>query len=196
MSLKTLFDLGFAHWPALLLSFLPALITLAAMIYTWLKFPPYKINKIYLLFLLSIFTWQLNDSFGRMSHSEETARGWDRLLSLGWMMQFPTGIHWALLLIGEKKLSESSWFLILIYFLAFFFSILLCGGLYSQSFTYSSFLGWVKSFNTTHSFQLVPLIWVCLSVAATIILLGYFAYQNRKSPDAKFVSLLIFIGYA
>jgi hypothetical protein len=73
MDAATLFNLSFTHWQAVLLSLIPALIILSAIIY-FRRFPSYKINKVYLLYLFSILAWQLNDSFSRMSIHIETAR--------------------------------------------------------------------------------------------------------------------------
>src|SRR5947207_3032301 len=128
MDANTLFNLGFEHWPAFLLSFIPALITLGAIIYFFFNFPSYKINKIYLLFLFSLFAWQINDTLIRMSLSEETARSWDRLLAITWMILIPSSIHFILLLNGRKKLSNNSLLIISLYISAIFFATLQCAG--------------------------------------------------------------------
>ncbi len=130
-----------------------------------------------------------------MSISIQTARSWDRLLCFGWILQFPSCIHFVLLLIGEIKLSNKSWFIFILYFPAFLFSVLLCSDLYTQSFTYLSFWGWTKTFNNFKSFEIVPALWVCSTIMFSILLFGYFAFQHRNSPAKKFIALLMFVGY-
>jgi PAS domain-containing protein len=190
----TLFNLGFQHWQAFLLAFIPALITVGAIVY-FSKFPPYKLNRIYLIFLIGICGWQMNDSISRLSLSEVTAKSWDRMLIFVYLSQFPFGLHFDLLLAGKKKFANSISFIVLIYFPTFLFAILLCSGFYSQSYTYSSFWGWARTFNTLQSFQTLPLIWVSILILFSAITLGSFAYKNRAVPETKFISLFIFLGY-
>ncbi|MEO7309085.1 MAG: histidine kinase [Chitinophagaceae bacterium] len=194
MDTDTLFNISFAHWQAFLLSFIPAIITLGAIIYFW-NFPFSKIHKIYLVYLFSIFAWQINDSFGRLSIEIETARSWDRLLVFVYIMQFPSWLHCVLLLTGKIRLSNNIWLIIFIYFTTFVFAIFLSAGLYTQSFTYSSFWGGVRTFPDFRSFQIVPLAWISLLYFAALFFLADFAYKNRSSPDKKFISLFIFLGY-
>src|SRR4051794_9522614 len=103
MEAKTLFNLGYEHWEAALLSFIPALVTLFLIIHIYTRFPSYRMNKIYLLFLFAMFVYQINDTMMRMSKSEDTARSWDRLLAILWAVLAPAGLHWALLLTGKRK---------------------------------------------------------------------------------------------
>ena len=128
MDTKTLLDLNFDHWQAFLLSFIPALITAGLIFYVYYKLPFYKMNRIYLLFLFSLFMYQVNDSMHRMSGSEETARSWDRLLAILWTIIAPTGFHWALFLTGKKKLANNLRFIAPLYFSLLFFTIPLVAG--------------------------------------------------------------------
>jgi hypothetical protein len=196
MDVKTLFHLGFDHWQALLLSFIPAIITLCIIIHIYSKFPSYKRNKVYLLFLFSMFVYQINDSMSRMSLSEETARSWDRLLVISWSMLVPSGLHWALLLVGRRKLANTEWFLILLYFSSFFFAIPLCAGLYSQPFAYSYYWGWMRTYSNINLLLAVTLTWWCVVFTIMLVLFARFAYKNRNSPDLKFVSLMNLIGFS
>jgi hypothetical protein len=154
MSTETLFNLSFSHWQAFLLSFIPALGTLGSAVYIYSKFPAYKMTRVYLLFLGSMCVYQLNDSMHRLSGSEDTARAWDRLLVLLWVIIAPTALHWSLLLVGNKKLGNSLRFLVPLYFSALFLAIPLIAGLYSQPFSYSSFWGWMVCIKTPALFLL------------------------------------------
>lgn len=194
MSPETLFNLGFDHWQAFLLSFIPALITLVAIIYFW-RFPSYRINRVYLLYLFGILSWQVNDSLARMSLSEETARSWDRLLAIGWLLQFPSTIHFAFLLTGKKKIASRPWFILLLYFPTGLIGLLLCSGLFQQPFVYSPFWGWVRTYTNLNTYVTAAALWVGIEILFNIFPLGYFAYAQRKSADVKTVSLFIFIGY-
>src|SRR5690349_15722310 len=150
METQSFFNLGFNHWEALLLSLIPAIITLACFIY-FSKSPGYTINRVYLLFLFSLFIWQLNDSLSRMSLDEETARSWDKLLSLGWMLVVPSGIHWVLLLTGKRRLTSNYWVIVCLYFPAFLFSALLSSGRFFQPFVYLPFWSWTKTYHNLQS---------------------------------------------
>src|SRR5436305_1582262 len=146
MSVGTLFNLGLQHWQAILLAMVPALITLASIIYFW-RFPSYQINKVYRLYLFCIFAWQINDCLSRMSLSAETASYWDRLLVFAWLFQFPSSLHFILLLVGKRRLANNPWFILAFYFPAVLVAIMLCSGIIKQPFIYSSFWGWVRTFN-------------------------------------------------
>jgi hypothetical protein len=195
MDADTLFNLGFQHWQAILLSFIPAIITLGAIVYFW-NFPFNKINKIYLLYLIAIFSWQLNDTLCRMSGSMLTAQYWDRLFVFGYIMQFPAWLHCVLLLTGKKKTAANLWFIILTYTPTFAIAVFLCAGLYSQTFTYSAFFGWTRTFDKLLTVQSLALTWVSILIFSSAIILGSFAYKNRRNPDTKFISYFIFLGYA
>jgi anti-sigma regulatory factor (Ser/Thr protein kinase) len=195
MNADTLFNLGFAHWQAFFLSFVPALITLAAIIYFW-NFPFNTINKVYLLCIIGIFGWQLNDSLSRLSGSIETAQSWNRLLSFAYLMQFPSWLHCVLLLTGKNKVANNHSFIILIYFTTLVFAIFLSSGLYSQSYMYSSFWGWMRTFDMTETLQTVALSWVSVLIFSSVAILGHFAYTKRSVPETKSISLFMFLAYA
>ena len=195
MDSDILFNFSLVHWQAFLLSFVPAMISLGYIVY-YLKFPKYRIHRIYLLLLFSIFLWQIDESFSRISLSEETARAWDRLLIIGWIMLIPSNVQWAFLLTGRKIWSNNYGFIILLYFPAYLFGILLCSGAYSQSFIYKSYWGWARTYNNDGSFMTVPLIWWCTAAVFIFFLLTSFAYKNRFSADLKIGSALILIGYS
>src|SRR4051812_16770969 len=196
METVTLFNLGFEHWQAFLLSFIPSLITLILIIHIHSNFPSYKMNRVYILFLTSMFVYQINDSIVRLSLTEETARSWDKLLVIGWTILVPSGLHWAMLLTGNRKLGNNPRFIVPLYLSAFFFSIPVCSGLYSQPFTYSTFWGWMRTYNVINLFLAVTLVWWCLVFTFMLFLFGWFAYKNRQSSDLKFISLMNFIGYS
>src|SRR3954464_278786 len=138
MDEKILFNLSLDHWPAILLSFIPAVITLACILYMYFRLPAYRIHNTYVLFLVSAFIWQVNDSLSRMSLAMETARAWDRLLIVGWMMIVPSCIHFAILITGRSRLSSSKGFVLMLYLSAYFFIVTLGSGLFNQDFIYSS----------------------------------------------------------
>src|SRR2546423_1849457 len=186
MSVGTLFNLGFGHWQAIILALVPALITLVSIVYFW-RFPAYQINRVYRLYLFCIFAWQINDCLSRMSLTEETASFWDRLLVFAWLMQFPSSLHFILLLVGKRRLTNSLWFILVFYFPALLFAIMLCSGIISQPFVYSSFWGWFKTFNDSSSFLVVPVLWAGIIIITGIFPLAILAYKNRKSVDYKFV---------
>jgi hypothetical protein len=196
MSWESLFNLGFEHWKAFLLAFIPAIITLIIAIHIYAKFPDYRINNIYLLFLFSMFVFQLNDALARLSMSEETARSWDRLLIILWILILPSSFHWALLLTGIKKIGNDYWIITPLYFSAIVFSIPVVAGLYVQPFTYMHFFGWVRTYDHSNFFLTVTLVWWCLITMCVLFLFGRFAYMNRKSPYLKYVSGMNFIGYS
>jgi len=195
MFAQTLFELKFLHWQSVLLALIPAIATLCTMIYLFLRFPGYKVNRL-LIYFLGIFAWQVNDSLSRMSTTIETARTWDRILGIAWMIQFPAFIHYVLLLTGKKKLASSSWFIFLIYLPAFFFASLLSTGLYTQSFSFDPFWGWIKTSDKTNVLQTLVDSWMCLATFLNIFLLGSFAYKNWRSPNTKYGAFLIFFGYS
>ncbi|MEO6453796.1 MAG: histidine kinase [Ginsengibacter sp.] len=196
MNTKTLINLNFDHWQAFLLSFIPALITLGLILYVYYKLPFYKMNRINLLFLFSLFAYQVNDSMHRISGSEETARSWDRLLAILWTIIAPTGLHWALFLTGKKKLANNFRFIVPLYFSLLFFTIPLVAGMYSQPFLYSPFWGWMRTYKNANTFLIVTLAWWCLIFTSMLYLFARFAYKSRNSPDLKFVSFMNFIGYS
>ena len=196
MSAETLFNLDLNHWQAFLLSFIPALITLGLAIYVYYRLPFYNMNRIYLLFLFSLFVYQLNDSMHRLSGSEETARSWDRLLAILWTIIAPTGLHWAMYLAGKKKLANNPRFIVPLYLSNIFFAIPLIAGLYSQPFIYSAFWGWMRTYKNANTFLVITLVWWCGIFTSMLYLFARFAYKNRNSPDLKFVSIMNFIGYS
>jgi anti-sigma regulatory factor (Ser/Thr protein kinase) len=195
MDEKILFNLSLDHWPAILLSFIPAMITLACILYMYFRLPAYRIHNLYVLFLVSAFIWQVNDSFSRMSVTMETARAWDRLLIVGWMMIVPSTIHFAMLFTGRSGLSSSKGFVLMLYLSAYFFIVTLGSGLFNQDFIYNSYWGWVKTFNINEPWQLLPVLYVLAGFMVMVFLYGTFAYKNRHSSDLKLFSLLIFLTY-
>lgn len=195
MSAETLFNLGLDHWQAFLLSFIPALLTLGLFVHIYSKFPAYKMNRIYLLYLLSMFMYQINDSLVRLSKSEDTARSWDRLLGILWALIVPAGLHWALFLTGSRLASRLR-FIAPLYFSLIFFAIPLIAGLYSQPFIYSTFWGWMRTYKNADTFLVISVLWFCLVYGIILYLFGEFVYKNRHSPDLKFVSIMNFVGYS
>ncbi|MES2777748.1 MAG: histidine kinase [Bacteroidota bacterium] len=191
MDTSSLFNLGFEHWQAFLLSFIPAMITLAAMIYFW-NFPAKKINRIFLQYLVSTFAWQVNECLGRLSRTEDTARIWDRAMEPVYIIQFTSWLHCVLLLSG-KMYAKKRWFIYMLYTTTFSIGIAFSAGIFTQHFSYSPFWGWTKTFDSIHN---LPLLWVLLQICLTLYLLAAFAIKNRFCPQLKFISRFIFFGYA
>ncbi len=194
MNAVSLFKLGFTHWQAILLSFIPALITLSAIVY-FSRFLFNRLNKTYLFYLVCIFAWQLNDTLCRMSIDLETAQSWNRLLIFVYIMQFPAWLHCTFLLTRLPKLSDNNWLLVSIYVPSFVFSVLLCAGLYTQSFSYSAFWGWSRNFYHSPILEQVTLLWTIGLSLLSVVTLGLFAYKSRLESENKFISRFIFFGY-
>ena len=196
MSPDSLFNLGFHNWQAFLLAFIPAIITLIIAIHIFSRFPSYRINRVYLLFLFSMFVFQINDSLARLSLNEETARSWDRLLIIFWIMILPSCFHWALLLTGIKKVGNDYWVIMPLYFSAVVFALPVIAGLYNQPFIHLPFWGWVRTYEMINPFLMATLIWWFVFSLGALTLFGWFAFKNRNSPELKYVSGMNFIGYS
>ena len=196
MSPDALFNLGFHNWQAFLLAIIPAIITLIIAIHIFSRFPSYRINRVYLLFLFTMFVFQVNDSLARLSVTEETARSWDRLLIIFWMMILPSSFHWALLLTGIKKVGNDYWVIMPLYFSAIIFSIPVVAGLYDQPFIHLPFWGWVRTYENVNPLLKATLIWWFVLSLGALSLFGWFAIKNRNSAELKYVSRMNFIGYS
>ncbi len=186
----------FSHPTAFLLAFVPGLVTLTFLIWFSIRTPPSPVSRVYQLFVLSVLAWQLNDAAARISTSAAMAESWDRILSLVWLMNIPSGIHWTLLFMGRKKLVTQGHMLTALYLPPLLFSVLYQNKIYSQHFANTPFWGWVKTFPSVHSDDIYVVLWFMAGVSTTLLLLGSFAWQNRHSSEQRLRSFFPAIAYS
>jgi two-component system sensor histidine kinase UhpB len=87
-----------------LLSFIPALLNVAILIYIFYYQPKGRTTDIFSFFVIALITWQIEDTILRITVQEETARLWDKLLCIGWIGVGPLVFHFACRYAGLRKL--------------------------------------------------------------------------------------------
>ncbi|MEO5644819.1 MAG: ATP-binding protein [Bacteroidia bacterium] len=136
-------DLSLTHWLAILLSALPALLNLFIFIYVRVKFPSDKISRVFSFYLIALISFQVSDTFLRMSNTLEAATMWSSIFMFGVLFMTPIGLHFTLLFIGKKKIADSFVFQLFLYLPVAVLLILLLVGKTAFQFYPSDFWGWV-----------------------------------------------------
>ncbi|CAN5899226.1 hypothetical protein BH11BAC7_BH11BAC7_24770 [soil metagenome] len=170
--------LSLTHWPAILLSALPALLNIFIFIYVRVKFPSDKISKVFSFYLIALISFQLSDTFLRMSTTLETATMWSSIFMFGVLFMTPIGLHFTLLFTGKKKIADSFAFQLFLYLPVAVLLIMLLVGKTAFQFYPSDFWGWV--YKDTAS----PLSILSGYLAGTqgIIMLALLITHTLKSP--------------
>lgn len=191
---EILFKLDLAHWPAILLSLLPALLNVFILIYVKVKFKGDKISKIFSFYLLAMIIYQFGDTFCRMSVTEETATLWYSILYLGLLFMVPLGVHFTLLFTGKKKIAGSLIAQTILYLPVPVFLIYTLLNRDAMRFMESSFWGWTPSGMET-SFLLFQAYWMGTQGLIILFLLLRHAYTTSNKKVGKKQALVIALGY-
>ncbi len=109
-----------------LLAFVPGLIGLAISIYMWLKIPKTTTTTVFLIFVISCSVWQISEGLFRLSGNEAMAFFWNRAISISIIPITVTGLHFALLFAGNKRVLKSRIFYLLVYLPGIVFLLHLC----------------------------------------------------------------------
>lgn len=189
------FDLDFDNWEGIILALLPALLNLCIIIYILIAMPNRAIPRSFVLFTFSLFLWQLDDAFARMSNTAEVAGFWDKIFCLGWIFVGPTGLYFSLLYSGKKSLTKSSVILALIFLPALVFEVFFKLDIHPHIYKYSGFWGWVDNHNMYWLDKLM-VGWIGLTVILSMIFLAHYAWEKRNNSLLGSPALLIAIGMA
>jgi len=192
---ETLFSYNFTHWEAILLALIPGLISFGLFIYILFRLPKTTTSYIFAAFVLACATWQMGDTFIRMSDDAYTAIFWDVVLNIGIISTVAFGIHFALIFIEKFKWADSIFVRTAIYLPAIFFISCILWGVSGHNIVYSSFWGWISTpgNNTLENLQVA---YASLFGLITLFLLSINAWRLRKKGGiVRKRAMLIAIGY-
>ncbi|MFQ5335016.1 MAG: histidine kinase N-terminal 7TM domain-containing protein, partial [Flavobacteriales bacterium] len=189
------YNYTFEHWPAALMSFIPLLINIGLASYIFIKLNKNRVNTLFLLFLIPLCLWQLNDTLVRISATSATAASWFYMLFPLTCLLVPAGLHFTLLITKRERYIHKPLVLILIYFPMLFFLICNMGRLVSYHFTSHSFFGWRVEPNPNVLTFLYAL-WMSAAVLIILFLLWQSAIINKGTQgNRRMQSMLIAIGF-
>ena len=192
--MENLFQLSLENFDGALLAGIPALLNLGILVYALFFLPRSRTTSIFTFFVIALFFFQTNDTFMRLSVTEETAKHWDGIFSLGWLFVAPLGLHFACLYSGIKRINNSRWALTAIYFPFILFETFYRTNIPDHHFVYYDFWGWV---NQPHpgTFEEIQRYWISDLVLIAVLVFFIHAYSMRKDEQKKNQSLLIAIGF-
>ena len=189
-----LFNLDLTHWPAVLLSLLPALLNLFIFIYVRIKFPTDKISRVFSFYLVALIVYQFSDTFTRLSSNVETATLWSCIFMVGILFMVPLGLHFALLFVGKKKFTSSLAGQIFLYLPVPVFLIYVLLNKDVLNFFDSPFWGWTAKGGGT-SFLLFEGYWLGTQGLLIFFFLMRHAFKASHKSVGKKQSLIIALGY-
>ncbi|MDQ3109422.1 MAG: ATP-binding protein [Bacteroidota bacterium] len=188
-------DLSLTHWPAILLSAVPCLLNIFIFIYVRIKFPSDKISKVFSFYLIALMSFQLSNTFMRMSNTVETATMWSSIFMFGVLFMTPLGLHFTLFFTGLKKQADSFAFQILLYGPGALLLILMLLDKDASQFYPSDFWGWVYNDSGSITGKLIGY----LAGSQGIIMLGLLLAHIVKSTAGSIKrkqTILIATGYS
>ena len=190
---QVLFDFHVLNWFSFLLAFVPAILNLGIVAYIVFLMPRNAVSAMFALFSFSLALWQLDDSICRVTNNALTLHYWDNILSYGWLLFGPLGLHFSLLYTGKRNYSNSFVVIALIYLPAIFFCGTYQAGLYSHHSITTDF--WCHVFpHNANQLDIIQIMWVSLMVFITCGILATYAWQQRHNPLRKHQSAIIAVG--
>jgi hypothetical protein len=191
-----MFDFAFSNLTGFLFAFIPALISLALVVYILIALPRTKLADIFTVLTLCGGLWQLDDAAARISVTHQTTDLWDTILCFGWIFMAPLCVHFAILY--SRLVSNSTimpWAIGSLYFPAFLFLALYQSHIYPHHFQYSKFWGWVNYHNASNIDRIL-IGWISALVIVSLAILFYHAYRVRKDSLLFSQAIIIAMGIA
>jgi PAS domain S-box-containing protein len=192
---EQLLNFRFDNPAGVLLALVPACLNVAIFFFIVFRLPKSKVSYTFAAFVIALGIWQLNDMLMRLSASEQTALSWNYVLSLGPLFIAPTGLHFALLFTGRKKIAESYGTLFALYFPVLVFISLIRIGLNEVPMRYTPTWGW-NFVPNKNPVVITEAIWVSVLAIAMFALLLQYAYRMRRVKERRNQALLISSGLA
>ncbi len=191
----TLFDFSFEHWPAILLSFIPALFNLSIFFYVLFYVKRTRISTVFLFMVFFLFMWQMEETMLRVSATEQCARLWNRMFSVSTGFITASGLHFILMLIDKDKWGKSLPILAAVYIP----NLLLCMT-FAADVAYSDFVqtpnwGWI--YEPKNLPAKAGIVWVFLQALAMVVLLLFHAFKLKHEQSVRYKQIVfILIGLA
>lgn len=192
---QNLLNFNLSNWVGALLSGIPALLNIAIFTYTLIKLPKRNISYLFSIFVFTLVTWQLCDTFTRLSASYSTAEEWTKIMYLFALIITPVGLHFALLFTGKEKLAKSFPFLFLLYLPAIAIVALFCIGRNETDLYYRPLFGWVLAARVGKA-VIFESVWIALLGIIMFCILFAYAIQVRNNKQRNRQALLLAIGFA
>lgn len=187
-----LFNLSMDHWPAVLLSFIPALLNFSIIIYSLIFLRRSPLIIPFLSFVSALFVWQMSDTLVRMSVSEETAKAWWQLLSFGAVFITPAGLYFTLQFINRKRWKRSIALPTLLFLPSLIIAVLNTSGKGMQEVYASDFWGWNQG--EANTLGIIGSFWVAGLAFVILFVLISFAYRIKNENRKKYIQTLLIAG--
>lgn len=172
-----------------LLSFIPALLNLAILVYILFFVPRGKTTDIFCLFILLLLLWQAEDTIVRTCDNPSTALLWVKILCIGWACVAPVAFHFACRYASLRSF-YTRFSLVCIYLPFVFFYLLYIGTADLNIFAYRERWNWIV---TTRPGTLDGLqrLFISAYVVGAVIILFRYAFKMRNQGRKKLQALLI-----
>jgi len=159
-------------------------------IYIVFFLPKGKTTDIFTLFVIALLLWQIQDTIVRIS-DEETARKWDRILSIGWVALAPLAFHFICRYVS-LRIAGSRFFVIAIYLPFLFFYLAHISDNHLE-FIKLGYWGWIHNPKPTSPDGLLR-IFISAYVLIALCILFRYAYSMRNNKEKKYQVYMVAIG--
>jgi signal transduction histidine kinase len=153
--------------------------------------PKGKTTDVFALFVIALCLWQSEDTIVKICDTAETARFWDRLLSVGWIGFAPFAFHFACRY-TSFKLAEHRAFLSGIY-LPFILFDLLYVAQEQPKFVYNKEWGWL-AVTPPGGLDAIIRCYISIVILATVYMLLRHVLNMKKDDKEKLQATLIATG--
>lgn len=181
---EILFNLRIDNWIAALLAFIPALINLAILIFSFSKIRRSFTSSVFVFFVFFLFMWQMEEVMLRLSITVEGARMWTNVFGLGTQFVTAAGLHYTLLFIDREKWSNRYLIIFGLYLPSLFFRICAIAGFSHFDYIDEHNIGWLYVPGNTLS--VINSLWITALTFTTLFLLVRNALRQKDSNSFYF----------
>ncbi|AWW30491.1 diguanylate cyclase [Echinicola strongylocentroti] len=174
------------------ISLIPALFNVAIFGYIFWIYPSNRETNIFLLFVVSLVVWQLQDTLMRLNIDYDMACHISRSLDFGWMFIGAVILHFVSYY-TDQPFIKSRFFLIAIYGISAVLYVVYLANLDEVILSYDENWGYITGVRPG-SYDLHSRGWVALLAMMGLAVLLYSAFDKRHSPIMKRQILVLFLG--
>ncbi|QDH78198.1 PAS domain S-box protein [Echinicola soli] len=174
------------------ISLVPALFNAAIFCYIFYVYPSTRETNIFLLFLVSLIVWQIQDTLMRLNIDYETACHISRSLDFGWMFIGALILHFLCYYTNHHVIKNRS-FLIIIYGVSALLYICYLANLDEVILSYDKNWGYITGIRPG-SYDLLSRAWVAILALASLGILVVEYFNKRNSPIMRKQILVLFLG--
>ena len=174
------------------ISLIPALLNVAIFGYIFWVYPSNRETNIFLLFLISLITWQIQDTLMRLNIDYELACHISRSLDFGWMFIGALILHF-LCYYTNHPIIKNRFFLITIYGISALSYVVYLANLNEVILSHDENWGYITGIRPD-SYDLFSRAWVGILALASLAVLMIEYLNNRNSPILRKQILVLFLG--